>query len=201
VASSDGAARALGRPRSELARRAVLRAVDDMLVEVGYGAMTMKGIANRAGVGRQTVYRWWSNKAEILLEACANDARSELMTPERADARRTLVDYLAALTHFLTAPPAGLAYRALLGEAQHDLEVRELLRTVDVLAEPTQIVLDRVRPFAPAMPNALLARAQLYGPVLAQVLTTGSGLSRTMLSTHAALLLKCWEVDLASRLG
>jgi AcrR family transcriptional regulator len=179
----------------------VLRAVDDMLVEVGYGAMTMKGIANRAGVGRQTVYRWWSNKAEILLEACANDARSELMTPERADARRTLVDYLAALTHFLTAPPAGLAYRALLGEAQHDLEVRELLRTVDVLAEPTQIVLDRVRPFAPAMPNVLLARAQLYGPVLAQVLTTGSGLSRTMLSTHAALLLKCWEVDLASRLG
>ena len=161
MASSDGAARALGRPRSELARRAVLRAVDDMLVEVGYGAMTMKGIANRAGVGRQTVYRWWSNKAEILLEACANDARSELMTPERADARRTLVDYLAALTHFLTAPPAGLAYRALLGEAQHDLEVRELLRTVDVLAEPTQIVLDRVRPFAPAMPNVLLARAHL----------------------------------------
>jgi hypothetical protein len=44
------------------------------------------------------------------------------------------------------------------------------------------------------MPNALLASTQLYGPVLAQVLTTGSGLSRTMLTTHAALLLKCWDV-------
>jgi AcrR family transcriptional regulator len=174
----------------------VLHAVDDMLVEVGYSAMTMKGIANRAGVGRQTVYRWWSNKAEILLEACVNDARSELMTPERSDARRTLVDYLAALTDFLTVSPAGLAYRALLGEAQHDPEVRDLLSNVDVLAEPTQTVLDRVRPFAPAMPNVLLARAQLYGPVLAQVLTTGSGLSRTMFNAHASLLLQCWQVDL-----
>ena len=116
------------------------------------------------------------------------------MTPERTDARRTLLDYLAALTVFLTVSPAGLAYRALLGEAQHDPEVRDLLRTVDVLAEPTRTVLERVRPFAPSMPNALLASTQLYGPVLAQVLTTGSGLSGTMLTTHAALLLKCWDV-------
>src|SRR5580658_3505664 len=77
VGSTHGAAAALGRPRSEVARRAVLHAVDDLLVDVGYAAMTMKGIAERAGVGRQTVYRWWSNKAEILLEACVADARSE----------------------------------------------------------------------------------------------------------------------------
>jgi AcrR family transcriptional regulator len=200
VTSSDGVARALGRPRSEAARRAVLHAVDDMLVDVGYAAMTMKGIAKRAGVGRQTVYRWWSNKAEILLEACVNGARSELATPERAGTRRTLVDYLAALTDFLTVSPAGLAYRALLGEAQHDPEVRELLRTVDVLAEPTQTVLDRVRPLALSMPNVRLASTQLYGPVLAQVLTTGGGFSRPMLSTYASLLLQCWEVDHSSRL-
>ena len=59
----------LGRPRSESARRAVLNAVDDMLVEHGYAALTLKGIAEQAGVGRQTIYRWWSTKAEILHEA------------------------------------------------------------------------------------------------------------------------------------
>ena len=42
-----------GRPRSEQAREAVLHAVDDLLLEVGYAALTMKGIAERAGVGRQ----------------------------------------------------------------------------------------------------------------------------------------------------
>jgi AcrR family transcriptional regulator len=75
----------LGRPRSETARRAILEAVDDMLVEEGYAAMTMKDIAARAGVGKQTVYRWWSSKAEILFEATVEDAADEL----DIDARRT----------------------------------------------------------------------------------------------------------------
>src|SRR3954468_12929206 len=105
-----------GRPRSEPARRAVLEAVDDLLVEQGYAAMTMKGIAERAGVGRQTVYRWWSTKAEILLEACITDARDELASSAATDACADLVGYLKALTEFLTTSPAGLAYRALLGE-------------------------------------------------------------------------------------
>ncbi len=193
VQALEVASRTPGRPRSEVARRAVLHAVDDMLVEVGYAVMTMKGIAERAGVGRQTVYRWWSTKAQILLEACVDDARSELTTPRRGDAQHNLLDYLVALTEFLTESPAGLAYRALLGEAQHDPEVRELLRTADVLAEPTQIVLDRIRPVAPAMPEDRLAATQLYGPILAQVLTTGSGLTRSLLKTHANSLLYAWR--------
>ena len=193
VQTSEVAPPTPGRPRSEVARRAVLHAVDDMLVEVGYAAMTMKGIAERAGVGRQTVYRWWSTKAQILLEACIDDVRSELTTPRRGDDQRNLLDYLVALTEFLTKSPAGLAYRALLGEAQHDPEVRELLRTANVLAIPTQIVLDRVRPVAPAMPDDRLAATQLYGPVLAQVLTTGTGLTRSLLKTHADSLLYAWR--------
>jgi AcrR family transcriptional regulator len=198
VGSTDREPLPLGRPRSEAARQAVLHAVDDLLVEIGYAAMTMKGIAERAGVGRQTVYRWWSNKAEILLEACVDDARSELTVPERTDPGRALVDYLKALTEFLTVSPAGLAYRALLGEAQHDPAVRELLRAVDVLADPTRTVLDRVRPVARCMPEVRLATTQLYGPVLAHVLTTGTGLPDKMLTAHASLLLQGWGVTTAT---
>jgi AcrR family transcriptional regulator len=177
----------------------VLHAVDDMLVEVGYAAMTMKGIAKRAGVGRGTVYRWWSNKAEILLEACVDDARSELVVPGRTDPRRSLVDYLTVLTEFLTVSPAGLAYRALLGEAQQDPAVRELLRTADVLAEPTKTMLDRIRPVASSMPDVRLATTQLYGPVLAHVLTTGTGLPSAMLTTHVSLLVQGWGVKSTAR--
>src|SRR3954452_24854994 len=91
----------LGRPRSESARIAVLEAVDDLLVEQGYAAMTMRGIAERAGVGRQTVYRWWSTKAEILLEACADDACEELRTPATKETRKDLVGFLSSLSNFL----------------------------------------------------------------------------------------------------
>src|SRR5580658_4901747 len=45
--------------RSEAAREAVLEAADDLLAEIGFAAVTMEGIAARAGVGKQTIYRWW----------------------------------------------------------------------------------------------------------------------------------------------
>src|SRR5829696_6510095 len=92
----------VGRPRSERARRAVLHAVDDLLVDGGYAAMTMKGIAERAGVGRQTVYRWWSTKAEILFDACVEDAEEELVVPVAATAGEELLGYLTSLNRFLT---------------------------------------------------------------------------------------------------
>ncbi len=158
-----------GRPRSEQAREAVLHAVDDLLLEVGYAAMTMKGIAARAGVGRQTVYRWWSTKAEILLEASVADAREELAVGATANLAHDLAAYVAALVDFLARSPAGTAYRALLGEAQHDDEVAALLAAQDVLGDSARAVLDPHlgsdrRTHAARSRDA--AAALLVGPVL-----------------------------------
>jgi AcrR family transcriptional regulator len=182
-----------GRPRSEECRQAILEAADDLLVEVGYAAMTMKGIAERAGVGRQTVYRWWSTKAEVLLEACVEDFAEELTVQPHADPARDLARYLRALTAFLTASPAGIAYRALLGEAQHDPTVRALLQQADPLPAGARAVLDRVRPSAPGMPDATLAVAQLVGPVLGQVLVGPEPLAPTRVRQHVELLLVAWR--------
>jgi AcrR family transcriptional regulator len=133
----------VGRPRSEHAREAVLHAVDDLLLETGYAAMTMKGIAERAGVGRQTVYRWWSTKAEILFEASVIDAEEELSIPATGDVTSDVVAYVEALKAFLAQSPAGAAYRALLGEAQHDKEVAALVATKDVVLDSARGVLER----------------------------------------------------------
>jgi len=182
-----------GRPRSEDARVAVLQAVDDLLVDVGYAAMTMKGIAERAGVGRQTVYRWWSTKAEILLEAVTEDAEAELAGPAVADdPAADLTAHLRALTAFLTSAPAGLAYRALLGEGQHDPVVGGLLGHADPLRAPTEAVLARLRTSCPGMPPAPLAAAQTVGPVLAPLLAAAAPLADDLLRTHAELLLRAW---------
>ena len=176
-----------GRPRSEHARRAVLHAVDDLLADVGYAAMTIKGIAERAGVGRQTVYRWWSSKAEILLEACVVDAAEELVPGGP-------LEYLESLGRFLVSAPAGIAYRALIGEAQHDPAVRELVRAADPLSAPTAAVLERLRPACAGMPDEALAAAQLTGPVVATVLISGSLLTTAQLHAHVDTLLAAWEV-------
>ncbi len=55
--------------RCEAARQAVLEAADDLLAEFGFAAVTIEGIAARARVGKQTVYRWWLSKTDVLMEA------------------------------------------------------------------------------------------------------------------------------------
>ncbi|HET6860694.1 MAG TPA: TetR/AcrR family transcriptional regulator [Streptomyces sp.] len=55
--------------RSERSRRAIYDAALALVGEVGYGKATIEGIAARAGVGKQTIYRWWPSKAAVLLEA------------------------------------------------------------------------------------------------------------------------------------
>ena len=168
-----------GRPRSEQARVAVLHAVDDLLVEVGYAAMTMKGIAERAGVGRQTVYRWWSTKAEILFEASVIDAASELAPDPRETTAEDLAAYLEAVSRFLTVSPAGAAYRALLGEAQHDPAVARLLAATDLLGDSARPVIERAirRGDLPAQTDLEQAVAQLVGPLFFRIVSGYQGQS------------------------
>ncbi|MEV7400451.1 TetR/AcrR family transcriptional regulator [Streptomyces sp. NPDC091267] len=165
----DGSGR--GRPRSESARAAVLHAVDDLLVEVGYAALTMKGIAERAGVGRQTVYRWWSNKAEVLYEASAIDARQELSVSGSDDPRSDLKAYLDALVTFLSRSHAGAAYRALMGEAQHDADVAALLTSRDILGDSAAEVVEAVRASSGTHLSLEQATALLIGPPFFHILS------------------------------
>ncbi|MGQ7749086.1 TetR/AcrR family transcriptional regulator [Streptomyces sp. WC2508] len=55
--------------RSERSRRAIHDAALGLVAEVGYPRTTIEAIAARAGVGKQTIYRWWPSKAAVLLEA------------------------------------------------------------------------------------------------------------------------------------
>lgn len=178
---------ALGRPRSERARRAILESVDDLLVEQGYAAITMKAIAERAGVGRQTVYRWWGSKAEILLEATIADAAHALEAAPAVSSRGEVVAYQSRLLAFLTESDAGHAYRALIGEAQHDPQVAAMMAAADVLAPSAQVAIDRIAQRGDA--RAELgdeAVAMLVGPVLYAVFADATLVDASTIESLAA---------------
>lgn len=119
--------RAPGRPRSEEARRAVLASVTAMIDERGYGEVTMEGIARRAGVSKQTVYRWWSSPAAIVLEALNDGASRIAPLAETGDlehdlrlfARRSVLGASGKVARLLTA---------LMAEAQCDESFAESFR-------------------------------------------------------------------------
>src|SRR5690606_25306680 len=57
------------RRRSERSRRAILDAARTLVAETGYPKLTIEAVAARAGVGKQTIYRWWPSKGALLLDA------------------------------------------------------------------------------------------------------------------------------------
>jgi AcrR family transcriptional regulator len=76
------AERGPGRPRSEKARKAMIRSTLTLLNRVGFNELTIEAVAGHAGVGKATVYRWWPNKAELVIAAFVSSVESELRFPE-----------------------------------------------------------------------------------------------------------------------
>jgi AcrR family transcriptional regulator len=109
--------------RDENARLAVLHAADDLLAERGFSGVTIEGIAARAGVAKQTIYRWWPSKVDVLLDTLVDDASRQLAVPDTGPAVDAVRRYLRVLARFLTKEPAGKVLLALIGEAQHDAEM------------------------------------------------------------------------------
>src|SRR5436190_6924748 len=62
---------ARGRPRDPSRDEAIIDATIDVLVRDGYDRLSMEGVAAAAGVGKTTVYRRWSSKAELVIDAMA----------------------------------------------------------------------------------------------------------------------------------
>jgi AcrR family transcriptional regulator len=194
--SASGAAK--GRAperRNEEARLAVLRAADELLVERGFGAVTVEGIAARAGVAKQTIYRWWPSKVEVLLDTLVEEADKRLKIPEDGPVVDGVRSYLRALARFLTKADAGQVLLALLGEAQHDAETAALFheRYLDPRRARERALLKR-GVAAGELPKGLNADATLdalIGPVVYRALT-GAPVSRAFVD---ALFDRVLELD------
>ncbi|NLU75938.1 TetR/AcrR family transcriptional regulator [Streptomyces sp. HNM0575] len=168
--------------RSELARLAVLNAADDLLVEKGFAGVTMEGIAKRAGVAKQTVYRWWSTKTDVLMDAFLQDAAEDLTPPDDRDIALDLRGYLRRLASFLGASDSGAVFKALIAQAQHDPEFARDFRSryLDEQRRRDRLPMERAVERGELPPDLDLTAEtdQLMGPVYYRVLVTGQSVGQ-----------------------
>jgi AcrR family transcriptional regulator len=110
-----------GRPRSAATQEAILAASLRLTERVGYAQLTIEGIAAEAGVGKQTVYRWWPSKAAVVLEAFSHDARAVVKVRVTGNLEADLEKFLVAAYRRL-AGPRGVVFRSLLAAALIDAD-------------------------------------------------------------------------------
>lgn len=132
-----------GPVRSEAARQAVLQATSQLLAEVGYDRLTMEGIASRAGVSKQTIYRWWTSRSAVVAEALVEGLvlSEQLAVPDTGDLRTDLTSWLTGLAKLIDDPQSVGPMRSIIMAATHSPEIASQL---EELLVPTVALTERL---------------------------------------------------------
>jgi TetR/AcrR family transcriptional regulator, regulator of autoinduction and epiphytic fitness len=155
-------------PRVERSRRVILEAVLDELGAVGYGALTIEGVAARAGVGKSTIYRHWSGKLD-LVEDAFRTLKAPVLAPEAGTLRERVTGLLEQVACLVEQSTYSACMPALIEAAEHDPQVRDLHRRFS--AERRAILIDLLRDAVengelPSDTDPELLGDALVGPIL-----------------------------------
>ena len=164
-----------GRPRSERARKAILDAAGELLLQRGLAAVSMDEVAERAGVSKATIYRWWPSKELLAVDALYDEwAAAQARVADTGSLRSDLLSLLRPWVRLLGQRPYGRVVAALITQAQRDPAFAEEYRARFV--QPRR---DQARAFfaraieraeIPADTNLELAVDLLYGPLYHRLL-------------------------------
>ncbi len=134
-----------GRPRSQEADRAILDAAAQVLAERGLSGMSIEEVAARAGVGKATIYRRWTSRGSLALDAFLAEFQGQQPLPDTGTLRGDLLAALRAWIRSVTRTSAGPILAALIAEAQRDpvLGVAWRDRVVEQLRSQHRIMLNR----------------------------------------------------------
>src|SRR5262245_3171273 len=133
VKAAPPSPRPRGRPPSARARAAILQAAGELLSEGGPGAVTMEGIAARAGVGKPTIYRWWPDRHAVTMAALMEHGDEGKPDQRSRSAREALRRQLRAVAERFSTP-VGRHVTTMLAASDPESELAKAFRNHFVLA-------------------------------------------------------------------
>ncbi|MGI8689312.1 MAG: TetR/AcrR family transcriptional regulator [Thermomicrobiales bacterium] len=144
-----------GRPRSARADQAILGATKELLAEVGIEALSMEGVAARAGVGKTTIYRRWPSKEELIL-AAVRSLQREAPIADTGNLRNDLLTLARMAEHGEARDALERLLPRFLGEAASNPALIETYMATTVKPRMQQLI-------------AMVERAQTRGEIRADV--------------------------------
>ena len=119
ASDTQAASRRPGRPRRRSTQDAITRAALDLLANRGFPAATIEAIALRAGVGRNTIYRRWRSKEELIADAL-RELTSDFDPSGDEDLYSALLSWLGDFARTFSDPLLGPLFASVLGELQRN---------------------------------------------------------------------------------
>ena len=170
----DDAPTRRGRPRDPSRDRAILEAARAVLAERGFTGASMEAIAHTAGVGKDTVYRRWSSKEDLvgrLLTVLADEGVRPGALDD--DPRFALFLFLQDVVRLNTESDFGAIVAGVVGESARNAELAKRFR--EFWAVRRQIARDLVRdtvgPTSPSQAERIVDH--LVGPIYYRLLLSG----------------------------
>ncbi|AKS32922.1 TetR/AcrR family transcriptional regulator [Mycolicibacterium goodii] len=161
--------------RTAAVRRAVLTAAEDLLIEAGLDGLELTVVAERAGVGKSTVYRRWGTVPALVADLLTDMAEQSLPRADTGSLRGDLQANARLVRRTLADPRQGRLFKAMIAAATCDARTAEALEEFYArrIAEWSGCVTDAIaRGEAPEKTDAAAAIRQVSAPLYHQFLTS-----------------------------
>jgi AcrR family transcriptional regulator len=185
-----------GRPRSASADRAIMDAARTLLAERRPREVSMEAIAERAGVGKATLYRRWSSRDELALGLLEELTRGALPVGDLGDTRAELVALVRQTIDALVGSVMGPVVQGLASELIGDPELRARLqeRVISVRRRAVGEVLERAVARGDVRPDldTEIGPELLVGPVYYRLMLSGEPIDPGLAERIVDSLLTGW---------
>jgi AcrR family transcriptional regulator len=180
---SESAHTSRGAGRRARSEKAILDATRELLAESGVRALTIEGVAERAGVAKTTIYRRWRDKDELALAVLIDSTEQVKAPPDAGDTRKELLTFVNTATRIIqeNGVLAGLTSEI---ATRPELSEQYRERVVALRLAEVKTVIDRGIARGDLRPdtNVRLVHEMLVGPRFYRVLYSGAPVDRR----HAA---------------
>src|SRR5215216_4422512 len=185
--------RPLGRPREERADRAILRAAIELIAAQGIRDLRMEDVADRARVGKATIYRRYRSKDE-LVTAAVSALVTEIKVPDTGSSRADLVALMQRAVEVYSGSVEAGVMPSLVDAMSRDVVLARSVREEFLATRRAALraVLERgvARGDLRAVLDLELALDVLGGPLFYRLLITGGAIDRKLADGVVELILR-----------